>query len=266
MKIDTNTYRDIAYQLARYSQMNPALKKRETLYRQGTIQSRLYALSNYFLNSSNLVEIQEQKMRDGIFKPGYSNVSSWMKPNVSNLIKKEGTVANGVISINAAYRQCRLSHANRLASAYLDADVGKFKARGETKFSLYKDQKLDPQAAIKAEASLSLLSGTIGARLGNSQIYGKAVARGTVGTAYTKCKAVLSSHEQTLDIGVGASALKGEVEASFNFFGAKVSLTGSGSIGSAEANLTYHHSAKEWEFGSKLGFIAGLGFKVKVEY
>lgn len=44
MKIDTNTYRDIAYQLARYSQMNPALKKRETLYRQGTIQSRLYAL------------------------------------------------------------------------------------------------------------------------------------------------------------------------------------------------------------------------------
>lgn len=27
MKIDTNTYRDIAYQLARYSQMNPALKK-----------------------------------------------------------------------------------------------------------------------------------------------------------------------------------------------------------------------------------------------
>ena len=43
-------------------------------------------------------------------------------------------------------------------------------------------------------------------------------------------------------------------------------MTGSGSIGSAEANLTYHRSAKEWEFGSKLGFIAGLGFKVKVEY
>ena len=64
----------------------------------------------------------------------------------------------------------------------------------------------------------------------------------------------------------GAAAVQGEVQCAFELFGAKVTITGSGSLGSAQAELTYSHKNREWEFGSKLGFIAGLGFHVKVEY
>jgi len=51
-----------------------------------------------------------------------------------------------------------------------------------------------------------------------------------------------------------------------NILGAKVTLTAQGSVGSAEANFSYHFSSREWEIGSKLGFIAGLGFKINVSY
>ncbi|MFR9254157.1 MAG: hypothetical protein ACLVJ6_00665 [Merdibacter sp.] len=79
-------------------------------------------------------------------------------------------------------------------------------------------------------------------------------------------EAVLSAQEQTLKLKAGAAAVQGEVQCAFELFGAKVTITGSGSLGSAQAELTYSHKNREWEFGSKLGFIAGLGFHVKVEY
>ena len=34
----------------------------------------------------------------------------------------------------------------------------------------------------------------------------------------------------------------------------------------AEEEVSFSHKNREWEFGSKLGFIAGLGFKVNVTY
>lgn len=30
--------------------------------------------------------------------------------------------------------------------------------------------------------------------------------------------------------------------------------------------MSYRHKNREWEFGSKLGFIAGTGFRLKVSY
>ena len=101
------------------------------------------------------------------------------------------------------------------------------------------------------------------ARIGNSKVYASARATGQVGVAYANCKAVFSKKVQSF---VGVAALRGETRCVLNILGAKVTLTAQGSVGSAEANFSYHFSNREWEIGSKLGFIAGLGFKINVSY
>ena len=266
MKVDTDAYKTVASQLSYYINQSPNLKTNDLYYRHAKIQTRLRQLATYFTETSQGLEANETSIKKKYFDPGYFYKSSYIKPNLQNILNKDGSVASANLSLNYSYRQCRLSSANKYSSAYIDADVGKFKLKTSAECALYKDKKFDPKLEVYGNASLSLINGTMGARIGTSNIYAKAYATGQVGTVYATCEGVLSKEEQTLDLGVGASALKGEVEASFNFFGAKVSVTGSGSIGSAEASLTYHHSSKEWEFGSKLGFIAGLGFKVKVSY
>ncbi len=266
MKVDSQHYQIISNELSRYIQGYPSLKNNQLYFRHGKIQTRLQNLSQYFKNSSLEIEKTETSILKKYLEPGYFYKSGNVKPNLKNILQQDGSIGNASLSMNYSYRQCRLSNANKYSSAYIDADVGKFRLKANTECTLYKEKKFNPSLSLKADASLSLLSGTMGARVGTSNIYGRAYASGQVGTVYAKCEAVLSKAEQGFDLGVGASALKGEVEASFNCFGAKVSVTGSGSIGSAEANISYHHSSKEWEFGSKLGFIAGLGFKVKVSY
>lgn len=104
------------------------------------------------------------------------------------------------------------------------------------------------------------------ARIGNSKVYASARATGQVGVAYANCKAVFSKKVQSFEAGVGVAALRGETRCVLNILGAKVTLTAQGSVGSAEANFSYHFSSREWEIGSKLGFIAGLGFKINVSY
>lgn len=266
MKVDSEHYQIISDQLSRYVQGYPNLKNNNLYFRHGKIQTRLQNLSQYFKNTSLEIENNENKILKEYLEPGYFYKSSKVNPNLKNIFQQNGSIGEATFSMNYSYRQCRLSNANKYSSAYIDADVGKFKLKASTECTLYKEKKFDPSLALKADAAFSLLSGTMGARIGTSNIYAKAYASGQVGSVYAKCEALVSKAEQSIDLGVGASALKGEVEASFHVFGAKVSLTGSGSIGSAEANISYHHSSKEWEFGSKLGFIAGLGFKIKVSY
>ena len=141
---------------------------------------------------------------------------------------------------------------------------------GEIKSSIsariWKNKKFDPRIVLNAESSLALLSSTVNARIGNSKVYASARATGQVGVAYATCKAAFSRKEQSFEAGVGVAALRGETRCVLNILGAKVTLTAQGSVGSAEANFSYHFSSREWEIGSKLGFIAGLGFKINVSY
>lgn len=141
---------------------------------------------------------------------------------------------------------------------------------GEIKSSisarLWKNKKFDPRVVLQGEASVALLSSTVNARIGNSKVYASARATGQVGVAYANCKAVFSKKVQSFEAGVGVAALRGETRCVLNILGAKVTLTAQGSVGSAEANFSYHFSNREWGIGSKLGFIAGLGFKINVSY
>ena len=96
--------------------------------------------------------------------------------------------------------------------------------------------------------------------------YTVAVSAALMTFADATCKAAFSRKEQSFEAGVGVAALRGETRCVLNILGVKVTLTAQGSLGSAEANFSYHFSSREWEIGSKLGFIAGLGFKINVSY
>ena len=99
------------------------------------------------------------------------------------------------------------------------------------------------------------------ARIGNSKVYASARATGQVGVAYANCKAVFLKRFSRLKAGVGVAALRGETRCVLNILGAKVTLTAQGSVGSAEANFSYHFSNREWEIGSKLGLLRGWALK-----
>ena len=172
----------------------------------------------------------------------------------------------GTNAIETEDTYLRLDQDLGLFFEFLDEKIGRDHYTVFLTADQWKNKVINPSIYLSGSTSLSLLSGTASARIGQSMVYGTASASGQVGVVYAKAKAVLSASEQTLDLDVGAAALQGEVKSSFQFFDAKITLTGSGSIGSAQANVSYHHKTREWEFGSKLGFICGLGFKVKVEY
>ncbi|MDY3035910.1 MAG: hypothetical protein SOS22_06795 [Absicoccus sp.] len=265
MKIDTKVYRHVSNQLIKYciplsfTQTNLSIRHQD-------IVSRLQKISSFCSQSANLYEQKEVSLSNQHIQKGYFTYSGSIHPQFDNIYKKAGKTISASGQIRYAASQYAYTKSNAYGYINLDADIGQWKADGTINFHMWKNKIIDPSVYLYGSTSLSLFSGKVSARIGNSMIHGDVSASGQVGVVYAKAKAVFNAREQTLEMDVGAAALQGEVRSSFHFFDAKITLTGSGSIGSAQANFSYHHKTKEWEFGSKLGFICGLGFKVKVEY
>lgn len=190
-----------------------------------------------------------------------------IKPG-SGSVKDAGFFKMGA---GAAYRfntfQTVISKSVSIIKTTLETNILSGVLKAEVQASLFDEEgAIAPQLigyvglqAYLAQASLALQSDI-------PFVKASTKLTGSIGTVYAQAEAVLSKAEQTLSLKAGAAALTGEAQCAFELFGAKVTLTGSLSLGSAEAELTYSHKNKEWEFGSKLGFIAGLGFRIKVEY
>lgn len=281
LKVDTNQYHSLAHRVRNLINHSIALHSQNQRIRHGKIQSKLHALADYLETTAISFEHLESKrtskdVNSVAFQKntGLTEKSKKQKihtyhsfhPNVESLALKGNGSAKAEAGMQYTYGKIHRVYGNEAANLTVNAAVGKVKAKGSAELSLWKDKKWDPKLKINAQAGVTALSGTIYGRAGIKNVYVDASATGDVGTVYANATAVITPNEQTIDAGIGASALKGEVKTSFHFFGANVTLTGQGSVGSAEANVSYHHRAREWEFGSKLGFIAGLGFKVRVNY
>ncbi|MDD6460473.1 MAG: hypothetical protein PUF70_07395 [Absicoccus porci] len=265
MNIDTEVYRHVSNRLMKYC-IPLSFTQSHLSIRHQDILSRLQKIASFYSQSAIVYEQKEARLTNSNFQDGYLTYTGSIHPHFDNIIKKEGKTITGSGKISYAASQYAYTKNGKYGYVLLNADIGQWKANGAVDIHVWKNKVINPSIYLSGSTSLSLLSGTASARIGQSMIYGTASASGQVGVVYAKAKAVLSASEQTLDLDVGAAALQGEVKSSFQFFDAKITLTGSGSIGSAQANVSYHHKTREWEFGSKLGFICGLGFKVKVEY
>lgn len=183
-------------------------------------------------------------------------------------VKRVGSIGAGIgVSARVSAIKAALGHSLGIINTALSFVVGDFRVKGEAHLTLFdKERNWDPELVLYAGAQASLLQAGVEAWTGGSWISASAQAEGTAGYAYAEAEAILSKDEQTIHAGAGVCALRGEVQCVLNIFNVRITLIGSGSIGSAEAEMSFSHKNREWEFGSKLGFIAGLGFKVNVAY
>ncbi len=238
----------------------------------GRLVEKLNALSAYCdYRVQSLLQgerqLQQQQSSLDVRYWNFSHSAYFVKPG-SGRVHRLGMLGTGIggsvhISAVKAVFTSQLS----IVTATLSARVGDLAVKGEAHASLLdKEGNFDPQLVAYAGISATLAQASLSLQSGSSLIGASAKASVSVGVAYAEAQAVLSKEEQTLKLKAGAAAVEGEVQCAFELFGAKITLTGSGSLGSAQAEMTYSHKNREWEFGSKLGFIAGAGFHVKVEY
>ena len=186
--------------------------------------------------------------------------------NLVSQLTKQSCYSYGSVRYTKSFKEWNKNYTKPYFHVGANATLLDGEIKSSISARIWKNKKFDPRIVLNAESSLALLSSTVNARIGNSKVYASARATGQVGVAYATCKAAFSRKEQSFEAGVGVAALRGETRCVLNILGAKVTLTAQGSVGSAEANFSYHFSSREWEIGSKLGFIAGLGFKINVSY
>lgn len=259
MKIETNLIRQMANQLLSQIQ-SLSFNNSQLFTNHQKIINDIYNLSNYFSVSCNRWEENEDVLVQT--SKGKLNYSHNETGNALGWLFKKNNSLTFSQTIQYQYGNAALSY------KALKGNISALKlyANGKIQCRLWKDKQFYPSLQIVAKADASLLSANANLCLGNDKIYARANANGWLGVCYANAKAVLNPGEQSLSLGAGASFLKGSVSCSFHFLSASITLSGTGSIGSVEANLEYSHKNREWEFGSKLGFICGLGFKVKVNY
>ncbi|MBP3853596.1 MAG: hypothetical protein J6D18_03400, partial [Erysipelotrichaceae bacterium] len=261
IQLDTDALKKAAARFRYQMQDGFSFKSSLGYQRHQQIQSGLWSIVSYLNETAALFENNEMNRFSN-----HWDVHTSFYPNVYSFVTQRDQGATAKITASKAMVEKQFQKSGKYATGNLNLSLGKIRAEGQAEFSLWKDKIVSPKLALKAGAVASVLDAQVYGRVGTGNIYADVRAKGTVGALYANATAVLSLDEQTLDLGVGGSALKGEVSASFSLFGIKVTATAEGSVGSAELNMSYHHSNREWEFGSKLGFIVGTGFKIKVQY
>ena len=224
--------------------------------RQYRIAKEIMDIANYLSKSASLIESCEHKQ--SAWKPGKVNLIKYTNLNLVSQLTKESRYSYGSVRYTKSFKEWNKNYTKPYFHVGANATLLDGEIKSSISARIWKNKKFDPRIVLNAESSLALLSTTVNARIGNSKVYASARA--------TTCKAAFSRKEQSFEAGVGVAALRGETRCVLNILGAKVTLTAQGSVGSAEANFSYHFSSREWEIGSKLGFIAGLGFKINVSY
>lgn len=210
--------------------------------RQYRIAKEIMDIANYLSKSASLIESCEHKQ--SAWKPGKVNLIKYTNLNLVSQLTKQSRYSYGSIRYTKSFKEWNKNYTKPYFHVGANATLLDGEIKSSISARIWKNKKFDPRIVLNAESSLALLSSTVNARIGNSKVYASARATGQVGVA----------------------ALRGETRCVLNILGAKVTLTAQGSVGSAEANFSYHFSSREWEIGSKLGFIAGLGFKINVSY
>ena len=210
--------------------------------RQYRIAKEIMDIANYLSKSASLIESCEHKQ--SAWKPGKVNLIKYTNLNLVSQLTKQSRYSYGSVRYTKSFKEWNKNYTKPYFHVGADATLLDGEIKSSISARIWKNKKFDPRIVLNAESSLALLSSTVNARIGNSKVYASARATGQVGVA----------------------ALRGETRCVLNILGAKVTLTAQGSVGSAEANFSYHFSSREWEIVSKLGFIAGLGFKINVSY
>ena len=265
MLLNTDSYRFLARKIQNLQNRGITFNDQKQLMIHREIQNKLFALQSYFDETAILFEENENDSRS-MFTDGKFRTSHYENVNIPALLTKQDKKSYFGFGFQYNFKEASIGYQNDLIDADLRVDIGDAKMNVDAEFSLWKNKQWNPNFKAELDADVALASANLQTTIGKSNVNATLDARGAIGALYADATCVLSMEEQTFKAGIGACALKGEASIAFNIFGVKITLTGQGSIGSAEANIEYSHKNKEWIFGSKLGFIAGLGFKIRINY
>lgn len=273
MQIDTDKLHSLAASVLDHQYSYYGFSQYDLNQRHQYIQNALSTLSAYFSNSAQIAENHESSLLGFGFDIVKVHVSDgkWTAKgsyhvNSSALATKKGDIltANGTVS--GSIKKVEMYGQGEHINGTLSAGIGECKAQGNARLALWENGQFDPALKLNASASVSAISATGTLKVGTNNVNMQGRVTGTVGTVYAEGHAVVSKDELVFEAGVGAAALRGEAQIAFNIFGFRIIITGSASVGSAEANVSYRYSSREWEFGTKLAFIAGLGFRINVSH
>ncbi len=175
-------------------------------------------------------------------------------------------VCAGVFGSFQAY-QYRIYTNKKYGSASIALSAGKISGNIDGRLQLYNAKKVfDPKMTIQAEVQGKLGEFKAQASLGNSLVHGDLEGNIGIGVVKGEAKAVFTKEEVTIKAEAGAAAIQGEIKGSISIFGCKITLTGIQEIGSVGAGMEFSSKTGEVEFGGRASFLAGLGFKVKINY
>lgn len=154
----------------------------------------------------------------------------------------------------------------RYAQGEVGVKAGKAHVSADAKVLLFQDKKFKPSLEVTAEAEAALAQGNASLRVGNDYLNAQGEVNVGLGVVKAGAKAVINKDEFTLKGEVGAAAVKGEAIGTISIFGIKITATATGELGAVGASAEFSSKKGEFSFGSKLSMIAGLGFKIKVNY
>ncbi len=273
MQIDTEKLRSIASSISNHQYSYYGFTDLTVNRRHQSIQNALSSLSSYFYDSAQMIENSEASL----LRFGFDDVKvhvtdgKWTAKgayhiNSSSIMTRKGDILTASGTVSGSIKKVTVHGEGEYINGTLSAAVGDCKATGNARLALWENGQFDPQLKLNASATMSVVSATGTMKVGTDDINVQGKVTGTVGTVYARGHAVVSKDELIFEAGVGGAALRGEAQIAFNIFGFRIIISGSASVGSAEANVSYRHSSREWEFGTKLAFIAGLGFRINVSH
>lgn len=177
----------------------------------------------------------------------------------------ENGVCAGIFASLDVYRFQAGIH-KRFAQAGTTLSLGHAQASADVKALLYENDTWNPQLRAQVTASAALAKIQAGIHAGSSFLNGDVEASLGVGVVKGEGKIAISKEEVTIKGEVGVAALQGEVKGKLSLFGMDITVSGIGEVGSAGIGAEFSSKKGEVEFGGKASLLAGLGFKVKINY
>ncbi len=267
MRIDTEILNELADRIDQL-RTSAQLSSPQLTQRHAEMMQILAGMSGFFRSVSQLAEETENSVfREAPFTVGGPEgltLSGSVSGRPERLLKGASIKASG----KAHYSLSTVEGIIQDDSGFLTGafSIGEGMMAGTAAFRLMSKGQFDPSLKISGEVSGNLFNASARAETNRGVAGGFVEAAAEVGAVYGSFESAFSSQGVDLEAKVGAAAVRGECAFGFKLFDFEISISAEGSLWSAEAGFEYHHSAREWEIGSKLGFIAGLGVKINVKY
>jgi hypothetical protein len=207
----------------------------------------------------------------GLGRPNGKMVRANLAQAVASFINGQGTTTVSTDPQNVFAEKAYAYKANTMqfgiagSLGSISATIGAVEATGSVKATLIKDGHLAPSIELHAKGEASLVKVQGEGEYGNLKVNGEATVGAVEGEVNAGLGVITVNGEETFgvkgDVNVGVYAAKGNVKASYNFFGIEIGISASGSIGAGFSAEGYATTGGVY---GKLGGCLGIGGDVGI--